>query len=183
MIVSKDFTLAEFVPALVYVQYLDRSIWSVDPGIFVIAQFIRDQFWLPLTINNYLAGGNCQYSAFRDSSCQIGDILYLCIYMTKRENILKLVKNRIKEVDPDSRILLFGSRARGESRKDSDWDFLILSNRKVDRDFKNQIFDTLFEVELETDEVLTGVVQNAIIWDDLMLTPLYQNILQDGIEI
>jgi predicted nucleotidyltransferase len=103
--------------------------------------------------------------------------------MTKRENRLRLVKSRIKEVDPDSRILLFGSRARGESRKDSDWDFLILSNRTVDRDFKNQIFDTLFEVELETDEVLTGVVQNVIIWDDLKMTPLYQNVQRDGIEL
>lgn len=103
--------------------------------------------------------------------------------MTKRENILRLVKNRIKEVDPDSRIVLFGSRARGQSRKDSDWDFLILSNRKVDRDFQNRIFDTLFEVELETDEVLTGIVQNLTIWNDLKLTSFYQNVLRDGIEI
>jgi predicted nucleotidyltransferase len=103
--------------------------------------------------------------------------------MTKREKILRLVKNRIKEIDPDSRILLFGSRARGKFRKDSDWDFLILSNRTVDRDFQNRIFDTLFEVELETDEVLTGIVQNAIIWDDYKLTSFYQNVLRDGIEI
>jgi len=96
---------------------------------------------------------------------------------------LRLVKSRIKEVDPDSRILLFGSRARGESRKDSDWDFLILSNRTVDRDFQNRIFDTLFEVELETDEVLTGIVQNLTIWNDLKLTSFYQNVLRDGIEI
>jgi uncharacterized protein len=103
--------------------------------------------------------------------------------MTKRENLLRLVKSRIKEVDPDSRILLFGSRARGESRKDSDWDFLILSNRTVDRDFQNRIYDTLFEVELETDEVLTGIVQNLTIWDDFKLTSFYQNVLRDGIEI
>jgi len=37
-----------------------------------MAQFIRDRFGRPMTINNYLAGGNYQYSAFRDSSCQIG---------------------------------------------------------------------------------------------------------------
>jgi predicted nucleotidyltransferase len=103
--------------------------------------------------------------------------------MTKRENILRLVKSRIKEVDPDSRILLFGSRARGESRKDSDWDFLILSDRTVDRDFQNRIYDTLFEVELETDEVLTGIVQNLKIWNDLKLTSFYQNVIRDGIEI
>ncbi|HBB93139.1 MAG TPA: nucleotidyltransferase domain-containing protein [Bacteroidales bacterium] len=102
--------------------------------------------------------------------------------MTKRENILSLVKNRIKEIDPDSRILLFGSRARGESHPDSDWDFLILSNRTVDRDFQNRIYDTLFEAELETDEVLTGVVQNLTIWDDLKMTSFYQNVLQEGIE-
>ncbi len=109
--------------------------------------------------------------------------MYLCIYMTKRENILSLVKNRIKEIDPDSRILLFGSRARGKSRKDSDWDFLILSNRTVDRDFQNRIYDSLFEVELETDEVLTGIVQNVIIWNDLKMTSFYQNVLRDGIEL
>jgi predicted nucleotidyltransferase len=103
--------------------------------------------------------------------------------MTKRENILSLVKNRIKEIDPDSRILLFGSRARGKSRKDSDWDFLILSNRTVDRDFQNRIYDTLFEVELETDQVLTGIVQNLRIWNDFKMTTFYQNVLRDGVEL
>ncbi len=103
--------------------------------------------------------------------------------MTKRENILSLVKNRIKEIDPDSRIFLFGSRARGKSRKDSDWDFLILSNRTVDRDFQNRIYDTLFEVELETDQVLTGIVQNLRIWNDFKMTTFYQNVLRDGVEL
>lgn len=103
--------------------------------------------------------------------------------MTKRENLLVLVKQKIKEIDPDSKILLFGSRARGESNDNSDWDFLILSNKKVDRDFKNKIADSLFEIELDTDEVLTGIVKNWQTWGDLQLTSFYQNVQKDGIEI
>jgi len=30
-------------------------------------------------------------------------------------------------------VLLFGSRARGEARPDSDWDFLIIVDRKLER--------------------------------------------------
>jgi hypothetical protein len=29
-----------------------------------------------------------------------------------------------------------------------------------DRTFRNKIYDELFELELETDEVLTGIIQN-----------------------
>ena len=58
-----------------------------------------------------------------------------------------------------------------------------MSNRTVDRDFQNRIYDTLFEVELETDQVLTGIVQNLRIWNDFKMTTFYQNVLRDGVEL
>jgi hypothetical protein len=72
MKVSKNFTLAEFVPPAIYEKYVDKSLWFIDPKIVVIAQFIRNRFGRPVTINNYLAGGVYQYSAFRDHACSIG---------------------------------------------------------------------------------------------------------------
>jgi hypothetical protein len=72
MMVSKDFSIAEFVPPAIFEKYVGRSIWFIDPKIITIAQFIRDRFNKPITINNYLKGGSYQYSAFRDSSCTIG---------------------------------------------------------------------------------------------------------------
>jgi hypothetical protein len=72
MKVSKDFALAEFVPPAIYEHFVDKSIWFIDPKIVQMAQFIRDRFGKPVTINNYLTGGNYQYSAFRDSGCTIG---------------------------------------------------------------------------------------------------------------
>ncbi|TSA34064.1 MAG: hypothetical protein D4R64_12715 [Porphyromonadaceae bacterium] len=72
MKVSKDFSLAEFVPPVIYEKYIDKSIWFIDPKIVQMAQFIRDRFGKPMTINNYLTGGPYQYSAFRDNACAIG---------------------------------------------------------------------------------------------------------------
>ena len=72
MKVSKDFSLAEFVPPAIYEHFVDKSIWFIDPKIVQMAQFIRDRFGKPVAINNYLTGGSYQYSAFRDCDCTIG---------------------------------------------------------------------------------------------------------------
>lgn len=74
MRISKDFFDHEFVPPAIYEHYVDNSIWFIDPKIVQMAQFIRDRFGKPITINNYLSGGSYQYSGFRDSSCLIGAI-------------------------------------------------------------------------------------------------------------
>jgi len=72
MKVSKNFSLDEFVPPSIYEHFMDKSIWFIDPKIVQMAQFIRDRFGKPVTINNYLSGGDYQYSAFRDNACTIG---------------------------------------------------------------------------------------------------------------
>lgn len=37
------------------------------------------------------------------------------------------IKQNVREVDPTAEVWLYGSRARGEAREDSDWDVLVLS--------------------------------------------------------
>jgi uncharacterized protein len=103
--------------------------------------------------------------------------------MDKKEYILSVVKKRIRAVDPNARILLFGSRARKDASPDSDWDFLILTDFEVDRILRNRIYDELFETELETDQVLTGIIQNKEQREEYKSIPIYQNISQDGFEI
>jgi uncharacterized protein len=103
--------------------------------------------------------------------------------MTKRDIILSTVKQRIKTVDPKAKIILFGSRARNDAKKDSDWDFLILTEATPDRTFRNKIYDEFFELELETDEVVTGIIQNIESWNEYSNTSIYQNILRDGVEL
>ncbi|WP_461150872.1 nucleotidyltransferase domain-containing protein [Spirosoma pulveris] len=39
------------------------------------------------------------------------------------EQFLQAVKKQVCEIDPQAEVWLFGSRARGDARPDSDWDF------------------------------------------------------------
>ena len=103
--------------------------------------------------------------------------------MDTNKYILSKVKQRIKVIDPDAKVILFGSRARDDFHKDSDWDFLILTRSVVTQDLKNKISDSLFETELETDSVLTGIVQNFDLWESYSGAPIFKNISKDGIEI
>ena len=48
--------------------------------------------------------------------------------MANRKEILLKIKKTVSELDPEARIILFGSRARGDYGKESDWDLLILTS-------------------------------------------------------
>lgn len=97
--------------------------------------------------------------------------------------IPELVKNEVKSLNSEAEIILFGSRARGDSRKDSDWDFLILLNEEVSERLKREIRDRLFEVELATEEVISTIIENKQNWLRHQITPLYQNIKKEGVEV
>ncbi|HER07527.1 MAG TPA: nucleotidyltransferase domain-containing protein [Bacteroides sp.] len=103
--------------------------------------------------------------------------------MDINEYILSKVKHRIIQIDPDAKVILFGSRARNDYHQNSDWDFLILTKLNVNQDLKNKISDSLFETELETDSILTGIVQNFDSWRDYSDTPIFKNISKEGVEI
>ena len=104
--------------------------------------------------------------------------------MNKNEkHIISLIKNKIYHKDPDAEVILFGSHARGDSRKDSDWDVLILVNRSdVDRTLEKEYREELFDVELEISEPISTFVFSKTDWETRRrITPLYQNIKREGI--
>jgi uncharacterized protein len=63
--------------------------------------------------------------------------------------ILQRVKHNISEIDPSAKVILFGSRARGDERKDSDWDILILTSYPVDLEKERKFRNHLYDLELE----------------------------------
>ena len=64
-----------------------------------------------------------------------------------QKDLLKQVKNAVQEIEVEAEILLYGSRARGDSIDQSDWDFLILLDGKVDDKRTDRIRHRLYEVE------------------------------------
>jgi len=43
-----------------------------------------------------------------------------------KTEILESIKDVLQTIVPNAKVILFGSRARGDARKGSDWDLLIL---------------------------------------------------------
>lgn len=100
----------------------------------------------------------------------------------KTASITDRIRKEIKYVDPAAKVILFGSRARGDSRKDSDWDILILINDIVSTEIETAFRNRLFDLELETGEVFSTFIYNTDIWDKKhKITPFYQSIKREGI--
>ena len=72
MKVSENFLLQEFIPKSIYDRFGVNSIWFIDDRIIKVAQYFRDKYNLPITINDWHTGGNRQYSGFRPPDCEIG---------------------------------------------------------------------------------------------------------------
>ncbi len=96
--------------------------------------------------------------------------------------IPKLVKKEVNRIDPKAEIILFGSRARGNYNADSDWDFLILLDTpKFDKKIKNELWNRLYELELETNSVISSIIHSKSDWQKRAITPIYQVIEKEGI--
>ena len=51
--------------------------------------------------------------------------------MDSNKELLEIIKTTAKEFISDAEVMLFGSRARKDSRTDSDFDVLIVTNQEL----------------------------------------------------
>ena len=90
----------------------------------------------------------------------------------------------VKEIEPRSEIILFGSRARGDERKDSDWDLLILVPGVVNLKTEQKFRHALFLIELDFGLAISTFVHSKSGWEDKhRFTPLYQSIKEEGVSV
>ena len=99
-----------------------------------------------------------------------------------RERFLEEVKNAIHEVEPESRIILYGSRSRGDSHVDSDWDFLVLVDGDIDDRRIDRIRHRVYEIEWESGEVISTIVRSLKEWNSSLYRsmPFHHTIEQEG---
>lgn len=100
----------------------------------------------------------------------------------EKETLLKQVKEAIHKVEPDADIILYGSRSRGDSSTDSDWDFLILVDGHVSDERTDRIRGQLYEIEWESGAVLSSIVRNRDEWESELYRsmPFHQRVEQEG---
>ena len=102
----------------------------------------------------------------------------------KTEYISKLIRNSISSIDPKAEVILYGSRARGDERNDSDWDILILTDYSINLQNERKFRDKLYDLELETGEPFSVFAYSKNDWQTKQrITPFFQNVTQEGILI
>lgn len=102
--------------------------------------------------------------------------------MTDAE-FLQQVKRSVLEIDPQAEVWLFGSRARGDAREDSDWDFLVFTENDLTGGRRWQFTDHLFETELETGRMISTIVWPQQERFRYAATDLYANVMDEGIKL
>ncbi len=102
---------------------------------------------------------------------------------TKEQHIANAIRERIINLNPKAEVVLFGSHARGEANRKSDWDILILlDSPDVSRETEKKYREELFDLELEIGEPFSTFVFSKNDWERRhAATPFYQNIQNDGI--
>jgi len=108
---------------------------------------------------------------------------YVNFGMMKTErNIPTEVKRLVHSVEPSAKVYLYGSKARGTSGKESDWDLLILlSGERVTPEKEKAITDPIYDLEFDTGEVISPMVYSEKEWHGkYRVTPYYKNVMREG---
>ena len=68
----KHFIIQEFVPPEIYSQWNDKSLWFLDPVMLQLADFMREFFGKPMTVNNWDSKGTFTLRGFRPPDTLVG---------------------------------------------------------------------------------------------------------------
>lgn len=99
--------------------------------------------------------------------------------------ILENITRAIHKQDPTAQAFLFGSRARGDFKPDSDWDIIILvNNQSVTNEIEDRFRDVLYNIELESGQIISTFIYPKTFWNKtLKNSPLYKAVIKEGIRL
>lgn len=103
----------------------------------------------------------------------------------KNKTVLRQIKEVARRTAPQgSLVLLFGSRARGQARKGSDWDILIvLPKSQLQQADYDQVSYPFVELGWILGEQINPIVYTKQEWEANSITPFYDNVQRDGISL
>ena len=92
----------------------------------------------------------------------------------------QMLKTRFPAVE---RVILFGSKARGDDDQDSDIDLLLLTSRPIDWKEREDVIDALFDIEMVHDVQISILVKTSTEWENGICTvfPVHAEISKVGV--
>lgn len=101
--------------------------------------------------------------------------------------ILKELKKSLRECFGNSikDVILFGSRAAGTARADSDYDILIVLGQNYDRRFRERVTDIVYDLELKHDVLIdTHLISAGELRHSLRgAQPVFVNAVRHGVYV
>ena len=99
------------------------------------------------------------------------------------ETAIREASQILKERFPVKEVILFGSKARGDSDQESDIDLLLLTAKPLHWKERHAIVDALFEVEMRHDVVISIIVNTLHDWNEGICTvlPIHEEINREGV--
>ena len=99
--------------------------------------------------------------------------------------IFKDIQDLKRQLLPNERVILFGSQARGDANPDSDWDLLVVLDKKGKHnwdDFDNFAYP-FAEIGWDNGVAINPLLYTQEEWSRRKITPFYKNVEKEGIEI
>jgi predicted nucleotidyltransferase len=99
--------------------------------------------------------------------------------------ILENIRQLKRQLLPNERLILFGSQARGDARPDSDWDLLVVLNKrgKHNWDDFDQYAYPFTEIGWNYSVVINPILYTEEEWNRGKDFPFYKNVMSEGILI
>ncbi len=96
--------------------------------------------------------------------------------------LINKISQSIKHYEPNAQVFLYGSRARGDNKENSDWDILILLDRpSITNSIEDKLRVPLYDIELESGQIISALIYPKKYWyETLKYSPLYKNIEREG---
>ena len=103
----------------------------------------------------------------------------------RHKQIIEAITGKASQIVPEgAEVMLFGSRARGDAREDSDWDILILLDK--DRITSQDIDDFTYplrELGWHYNQCINAILFTKKDWNKSITSPFHQNVTDDGIRL
>lgn len=98
------------------------------------------------------------------------------------DKVIVAIRQTVRRQSPHVKAILFGSRARGDAKTDSDWDILLLVDKdKLEREDYDNISYPLFELGWTLNEEINPILYTEKQWQSQSFTPFYKNVIREGI--
>ena len=107
------------------------------------------------------------------------------VVLGQQQQLLDRVRQTIRQAEPEARVILFGSRARGDATPESDWDLLIVLDGTVSPQRADAVRHRLYDLALDTDTVFSAIIYSQEHWESprYRATPLHARVAADGVAL